>query len=238
MKRIALLAAAVLGTGCVSSVQSDNVIVYWTFSHYDYTGTFQPLTCAQAGVGTVQLDFSDGFSTTLPCSQGGVQGATLGNFAPGGYWVNVTGFRSGPGALYTSGAVYFNKYSGTDAVVNAEAQGIPGNLTLSPALFNAGVQYPSPACTNALVDYVTYLVKDGANITLAQGQSPCVTDPPDITFSGIYGIDKDTLAIRMQAWRTGDVAPVMDSCTMYYNHFGASDVALVDILYPIPSPCL
>jgi hypothetical protein len=44
MKRIALLAAAVLGTGCVSTVETttvsgDNVTVYWTFAHFDYTGT-------------------------------------------------------------------------------------------------------------------------------------------------------------------------------------------------------
>ncbi len=242
MKRIASLAAAALAAGCVSSAPPPpppgiDVIVYWTFQHFDYTGTFQPLTCAQAGVDNVTIAFSDGYSETVPCTQAGVDGVRVLSFAPGGYWVTVTGYRNGRvPALYYSGQVNFTKFDGADAVVYADVQGIPGDLTLDPALFNAGVQYPSPACTNALVDYLTYRVRDGAGIVLAQGQVNCVTDPPLITFSGTGGIDLDTLGIRMQAWRTGDVAAVMDSCTVPFNHFG-NDTALVDILYPIPSPC-
>lgn len=250
MKRIALLTAAVLGTGCVSTVESttvsgDSVTVYWTFAHFDYTGTFQTLNCAQAGVDTVQLDFSDGTTSMVPCSQGGVQGATALNFVPGGYWVNVTGLRSGRGALYTSGGVTFTKYSGVDAVVSAEAQGIPADLELFPTLNgwngSAFVPFPSPACTNGNTDYLTYVVRDGAGIILAQGQVNCVTDPPSVLFSGANAIDKDTLAIRMKGWQTAGPTQVMDSCTVSFNHF-ANDTgsfgAAIDLFYPIPSPCL
>lgn len=238
MKRIASLAAAALAAGCVSSstppVYGANVTVYPMFQHYDWTGTFQNLTCAQAGVDSMVVNFSD--SSSYPynyCTEAGLQ---FGGFAPGSYWVQVIGYRNGVAApLYDSGGVPF-VVGNVDLAVPADAQGIPGNLTLDPALFNTGVQYPSPACSNALVDQVSYVVKDGAGVILAQGTVACTTDPPIITFSGLSAIDKDTLGIRMQALRSGVV--VMDSCTMSFNHFGASDTALVDILYPIPSPCL
>lgn len=242
MKRIALLAAAMFGTGCVVSESPGGVNIYWTFQHFDWTGTFQPLTCAQAGVDTVRLDFSDGTTTTVLCSQGGVDGVNVGNFAPGSYWVNVTGYRTGVGALYTSGAVSFYVYSGSDAVANADVPGIPDNLELFPVLNgwngSAYVPYSSPACTNAGINALTYVVKDGAGITLAQGQVSCTTNPPSIQFLNPYWIDQDTLTIRMRGWL--DTTLVMDSCTTYFDHFGNDTGAygdVVDLYYPIPSPC-
>jgi hypothetical protein len=141
--------------------------------------------------------------------------------------------------------VTFAKYSGTDAVVTAEAQGIPANLELFPTLFgwdgvSSYVPYASPACVNGNTDYLSYVVKDGANVVLAQGQVNCVTDPPSILFSGLSAIDKDTLSIRMQGWQL-PTTMVMDSCTVSFNHF-ANDTGLlgaaIDLFYPIPSPCL
>lgn len=253
MKRIALLAATVVAAGCVSNpppppppppVYGVDVIVYWTFQHYDYTGTFQPLDCAQAGVDDVYLEFSDGYTTTVPCSQGGVDGVTVRDFIPGNYWVAVTGYRNGVLApLYYSGGVNFTKYDGTDAVVYADVPGIPGNLTLSSTLVgwngSAYVPYPSPACVNGNTDFLTYEVRDGVGIVLAQGQVACSTNPPDVVFSGASAIDKDDLAIRVKAWQnTAPPTQVMDSCTVGFAHFGANDVASINVYYPIPSPCL
>lgn len=243
MKRIALLAAAVFGTGCLVSESSGGVNVYWTFQHFDYTGTFQPLNCAEAGVDVVQLDFSDGSSNIVPCSQGGVDGVNVGNFVPGGYWVNVTGFRNGvTAALYTSGAVTFDVFSGRDTVVNTYVPGIPGNLELFPVLYGwNGTSYTpfsSPACTNAGIDSVTYVVRDGVGITLAQGSVACTTDPPSIQFLNPYWIDKDTLAVRMRGYQ--NVSLVMDSCTTSFDHFGNDTGAFGDVValyYPIPSVC-
>jgi hypothetical protein len=200
------------------------------------------MNCAQAGVDTVQLDFSDGTTSMVPCSQGGVQGATALNFAPGTYWVNVTGLRSGR-ALYSSGGVTFTKYSGVDAVVSAEAQGLFADLDLFATLngWNGTSYAPfgSPACTTGAVDYLTYVVRDGAGFILALGQVNCVTDPPIIALSAI---DEDTLAIRMKGWQTTGPTQVMDSCTVSFNHFGndtGSFGAAIDLFgYPIPSPCL
>ncbi len=248
MKRIAMLAAAVFGSGCVVSESPGvgGVNVYWTFEHLDSTGTYQPLNCAQAGVDTVRLDFSDGTTNTVACSQGGVDGVNVGNFIPGNYWVDVTGYRNGVAVpLYTTlSSVSFYVYAGSDATANATVSGIWSDLTLSPALFDCSgtscVAYAFPACFNAAVDYVTYLVKDGAGITLAQGQVSCPSnsDPPNVSFTGTAGIDKDTLAIRMRGWQNTTPTPTLmsDSCTVSFNHFG-NDVALIDIDFPIPSPC-
>ncbi len=246
MKRIALLAAAVFGSGCVVSESPGvgGVNVYWTFQHLDSTGTYQPLNCAQARVDTVRLDFSDGTANTVPCSQGGVDGVNVGNFLPGSYWVAVTGYRNGVAvALYTTlSSVSFYVYAGSDAIANATVPGIWSDLTLSAALFDCSVtpcvQYAFPSCGTANVNYLTYVVRDGFGISLAQGQVPCPSteDPPSISFTGSGGIDKDTLSIRMQGWQTGVINLVLDSCTVSFNHFG-NDVALIDIDFPIPSPC-
>lgn len=253
MKRLALLAAAALGAGCVSSTSTpplgyggDNVIVYWTFQHLDFNGVMQPMNCAQAGVDTVTVAFSDGFTQSVPCAQAGVDGVTVLSFAPAPYWVTVTGYRNGQAtALYYSGQVNFTKVAGVDAVVNANVPGVAGNLTLGPRLVGwsaataTWVPYASPACANANVNSVSWSVKDGAGITLAQGSVSCTgVDPPAIAFTGASAIDLDTLAVRMQAWQTGGTAPVMDSCTLSVPHFGANDVVgPIDIRFPIPVPC-
>lgn len=245
MKRIALLAAAVFGTGCISGSSWGGVNVYWTFQHFDWTGTFQPLNCAEAGVDTVQLDFSDGTTNVVPCSQSGVDGVNVGNFAPGSYWVNVTGFRNGVSvALYSSGAVGFDVFAGSDSVANAFVPGIPGNLELFPVLYGwngtSYTPYASPACTSAGIDSISYLVRDGAGITLAQSSVTCPTDqdPPSIQFLNPFWIDKDTLAIRMRGYQGGSL--VMDSCTTSFDHFG-NDTGLfgdsVPLYFPIPSSC-
>ncbi len=250
MKRSLLLAIAGLAvSGCYTSPTpppQDDVFVYWHWTHFDYTGTNQPLTCAQAGVDDVFIEFSDGYSTTVPCSQGGVEGVTVLSFAPGPYWVQVTGYRSGqPAALYY-GTVNFNKVAGVNAVVDVDGPGIPGNLQVFPRLtgLSGGVYLPyaSPACVNGNVDYLTYTVLDGAGVSLAQGQLTCTTDPPSVLFTGASAIDKDDLAIRMQGWQVGppDVV-VMDSCTVGFPHFGDNDTgssgAAIDLLFPIPVGC-
>lgn len=246
MKRIVLLAAA-LAAGCVSEPPppplGDNVIVYTTFLRYDWQGTFHPMNCAQAGVDIVVYDFSDGSSETYPCTDFGQP--MLGGFAPGSWWVTATGYRNGQAAaLYYSGGVYFTKVAGVDAVVQVDVQGTTGNLTLAPRLVGwngtAWIPYAFPACGTANVDSITYVAADGIGIIVAQGELICAAtgDPPTVTYSGVNAIDKDDLAIRMQAWQ--DTVPptlVMDSCTVGFPHFGANDVAPVDLYYPIPSPC-
>ncbi len=248
MKRSLLLAIAGLATaGCyVSSTSYDDVFVYWHFTHLDSTGINQPLSCAQAGVDDVFIEFSDGYSTTVPCSQSGVEGVTVLSFAPGLYWVRVTGYRSGQAAPLYDGTADFTKLAGVNAVVDVDAPGIPGNLEVFPTLTGwngtAYVPYASPACVTGNVDYLTYTVKDGAGLTLAQGQVACNTDPPSILFTGASAIDKDDLAIRMQGWQTGPPAVmVMDSCSVGFPHFGNNDVgglgAAIDLLFPIPAVC-
>jgi hypothetical protein len=243
MKRSLLLAIAGLATaGCyVSSTSYDDVFVYWHFTHLDSTGINQPLSCAQAGVDDVFIEFSDGYSTTVPCSQSGVEGVTVLSFAPGLYSVNVTGYRNGEVAALYYGTVDFTKVAGVNAVVDVDAPGIFSDLALQPVLNgwngSAYTEYPSPACVNALIDHVRYEVKDGANVILATGEVPCVTDPPVISFLGTSGIDKDDLSIRLQGKYLGAV--VMDSCTgtTSYPHF-ANDSFAIDVFgNPVPGTC-
>jgi len=168
------------------------------------------------------------------------------SFASGPYWVKVTGYRDlQPAALYY-GTVDFNKFAGVNAVVDVTAPGIPGNLEVFPRLTGLSggvyVPYPSPACVSGNVDFLTYTVKDGAGLTLAEGQVACNTNPPSILFTGASAIDKDDLAIRMQGWQTGTPAVmVMDSCSVAFPHFGDNDVAglgaAIDLLFPIPAVC-
>jgi hypothetical protein len=246
MKRSLLLVITGLAAaGCYSSNTSypstDDAIVYWHWTHLDSAGTNQPLTCAHAGVDSVFIQFSDGYSATVPCSQQGVEGVTVLGFAPGSYSVNVTGYRTGqPAALYY-GTATFDKFSGVNAIVDVATPGIFSDLTLQPVLKGwngtAYTAYTSPACSNALIDHVSYEVRDGFGIILANGEVPCVTDPPAIAFLSGNGIDKDDLSIRLQGKDLGTV--VMDSCTgtTSYPHF-ANDSFAIDVFgNPIPATC-
>jgi hypothetical protein len=241
MKRSLMLAIAGLAvTGCyTSSTSYDNVLVSWQFTHFDFTGTNQPLTCAQAGVDGVLIEFSDGYSLTASCSQSGVP---VPGFAPGLYTVAVTGFRTGQIAPLYYGTANFTKFAGADAVVDVAAPGIFSDLVLQPVLNgwngSAYTPYTSPACSNALIDHVSYEVRDGANVILATGQVPCLTNPPAISFLGTNGIDKDNLSIRLQGKYLGAV--VMDSCngTTSYPHFLGSDSFTIDLFgNPVPGTC-
>lgn len=250
MKRSLLLVIAGLAaSGCYSSpapAPQEDVIVYWHFTHFDSNGANQPLTCAQAGVDYLFLQFSDGYSTNVPCSQLGVEGVTVLSFAPGAYSVQVTGYRNGVSAALYYGTVGFNKVSGINAVVDVPCPGIPGNLQVFPTLTGwngtAYVAYASPQCTNGNVDYLTYTVRDGVGILLAQGQVTCAagSDPPSILFTGASAIDKDDVFIRMQGFQTPSTL-VMDSCSVSFPHFGDNDVgssgAFVNLLFPIPGTC-
>lgn len=250
MKRSLLLAIAGLASaGCnttSTTIPQDDAIVYWHWTHFDFTGTNQPLTCVQAGVDSVLIQFSDGYSATVPCSQGGVEGVTVLGFAPGPYSVQVTGYRNGQAAALYYGTATFNKVLGANAIVDVATPGIPGDLQVFPTLTGLSggvyVPYASPACVNGAVDFLTYTVKDGFGLTLAQGQVTCTTDPPSILFSGASSIDKDDLAIRMRGWQnTVPATLVSDSCTVVFPHFGNSDIgaagAAIDLRFPIPAGC-
>jgi hypothetical protein len=246
MKRSLLLAiAGLVASGCYSSntsyPASDAANVYWHWTHLAYTGTDQPLSCAQAGVDSVFIQFSDGFSETVPCSQLGVEGVQVVGFAPGTYSVSVTGYRTGQPAPLFYGTIGFTKPVGADVNVDVPAPGIYGDLTLQPVLKGwngtAYTAYLSPACGNAAIDHVTYHVTDGAGVILATGAVACVTDPPAIAFVGTSGIDRDDLFIRLQGTSLGSI--VMDSCSgaISYPHFGSDSFAIDVFGNPIPASC-
>src|SRR5512138_1678317 len=139
MKRIAFVAAAaLLGTGCISSTTtppppprpSGSVDVAWNFQRYRSTDqTLLTYTCALAGVDNVLVSSSTGQRLTVPCSDSVGDGATIPGVWIGTQNLVVTGQR-GSVPLYESGAFTVTVAQDQMTVVSTvvEAYGLTGAI--------------------------------------------------------------------------------------------------------------
>lgn len=229
MKRFAVLAAAVLGTGCVSESPGD-VVVYWDFSRNTLVSPYSVLydanlspggagACTESGVQYVTVtdpvgNLVDPTMPTIPCVYSGVQGATFLGFAPGDYTFVVHGYRTPPGSTL---AVEVHRGQGSVHV----------NGSVSLPVTAAGLQAP--------LDVNLY--QGGSLLTCISGDSLGYTlrDPVPTTIDTVSGfacgdlvsfagVDLDNLDIRVQVSNGGSV--VLDSCVSQpFNHF-ANDTGL------------
>lgn len=228
MKRLALvLAAAVLGAGCVSSSSppppAGNVDFSWSFVRTLATGATTTYGCNLAGIDNVVVAFPGG-TVQVNCADAAGDGALVAGITPGTQTVTVTGQR-GSHALY-SGQTTVTVYDGQNTPASVQAYGIQSDLDVNAYFlaYNGGPGWST--CANAGVSTLTYSLVDYASTVVASGSVSC-TDPAGVSFVGAYGLDRDNYAIRMRGLSGSSVT--FDSATEYvsptcsgqaFNHFG------------------
>lgn len=245
MKRIALLAAAALASGCVSSEPLPPVyaygdaIVYWNFSRHTaiapfsvvYDGNLNPggasRACSESGVEYVTVtdlagNLIDPYTPTIPCVFAGVQGATFLTFPAGmSYTFVVHGYRTvnaSPVEVHRGeGTVYV--YADQYNPVTVTAAGIQRDLDVF--LYEGASLF---ACLGG--DTLGYTLVDGRPGTptiLDQVSGLACGNPIAFRVVSSTGVDLDNLDIRVQV--TNGVTVVLDSCVSQpFDHF-ANDTA-------------
>lgn len=238
MKRFALLAAAVLGTGCVVEEVPPPAIPGWA--------------CPESGVDYVVVTYPGGALVdpgmpTIPCVYNYVQGATFQGFGPGTWNFVVTGYQNVQGgvAVYSSPVSVTVPAPGGDVILywdfvrydylgnpitpyydaiadcpyvacrTAHVAGIPDDLDIYANFVNAngsatiGTYCADPA---VLVDTITYTLVDHAGTSVASGQMDCGTA---LAQAGIafrvalnQGIDRDVYFLRAQGLVGGPTGTV------------------------------
>ena len=233
MKRLALaVSTMLLGSGCIVSsnnpapaVPTGAVDASWIFVRTKANTSTVSYSCGLAGIDTVGLDFSSGWSTQVACSNGGFDGATIGGVPAGAaQTVTVTGYRSGH-------ALYASQFTGVDVPVggatplSASVYGLYDDLNVNALFRSYSGAYVSSwtTCAGSGVAKLTYSIQDYAGTYVAVGTVNC-TDPyaPGVSFTGNAGLDRDTYTIRMQGFPSGSSVETFDSATTYFGSTSAN----------------
>jgi hypothetical protein len=236
MKRIALLAAAALASGCVSSEPLPPPITGWA--------------CPESLVDYVVVTFPNGTLVdpgmpTIPCVYNNVQGATFLSFAGGTYNFVVTGFENvqGFGAVetYSSQVTVSVPFPGSDVILywdfvrydytgavaatydpmpectyvacqTVHAAGIPDDLDIYANFVTPnGSATIGTYCTapGVAVDTITYNLVDHAGTSVASGEMACGSAlvPAGISFG--TNIDRDVYSLRAQGLVGGPTGTVV-----------------------------
>jgi len=243
MKRIAfVLAAALLGTGCVVTTTDDPVgtlDVAWWFVRTKHDTTTLSYTCAQAGIDSVVVSSTRGWSRDLPCDGGALDGAVFSALA-GTQTLTLTGYR-GPAALYRS---VFNVtiVEGATEPLDADLWGIPDDLDIYAWFVDRdGFDVGWSTCALAGVATLSWSLVDWAG-TVVDSHSAACTNPAGVSYSGASALDRDQYAIRVQGFPSGSIVETFDSATtrvapacdgQAFNHYGPGvgtwDVWLYDV---------
>lgn len=257
MKRIALvLAAAFLGTGCVSSSDTTDygsVNLYWSFARTApaapggfiyYDDTFAgPGTgpCLDSSVEEVTVDSPLG-QTTVACVYAGVQGIGLDDIAEGARSFRFRGWR---GAY-----LVYDTVVNLDVIGNAttdhyvELQGVSQPLDMFAYLsYGAGAGTLYASCAAAIPAGSTsppnigYEIRDVHGALVDDGFVGCSDPLPAAVFVG--DLELDNFDVRMRGYRVEDDALVFDSCAVRLDHFvsetGVDGFAPVLRTNPIPT---
>lgn len=248
MKRLALvLAAAVLGTGCIihdddfdpAPIATGSVIVYWDFIRdapaqplgsvvYDASLVGTGSVCDESFVDTVVIDSPAGRTAALPCVFQGVQGATI-DFVPAGSRViRVEGYREG--VLVYEGASTVNVLANQTVALDTDPVdllGVPADIDLV-AYFSFAPYGPSDfwsSCNAAGNPEVDYEIWDSFPTLVATGTVLCPAGasafPLDVFISRL---ELDNYTVRMKGFI--GATREYDSCTseaakmMAFDHFG------------------
>lgn len=236
MKRIALvLAAALLGTGCIVVDDDDPVRVpvgtldaAWWFVRTKADTTTVSYTCADAGIDSVTIAYSRGGSANFPCRTGAFEGAVHTAAPVGSQTVTLTAFR-GSAALYQSS---FNVTIAQDATLRLDADlwGIPDDLDIYANFVEWNGAPGWASCGTAVVTTLTWSLVDWFGTVVDQGSAPC-TNPAGVSYRGAQALDRDQYTIRMQGFPSGGPPETFDSATtavtptcdgQAFDHYGPS----------------
>lgn len=209
MKRLAVVLAAVLGTGCYVSSSyapppppAGTLDIAWSFMRTlnDGAGTQVAHHCSNAGIDTVVVDTAAG-SSALPCADAAGDGGAVA-LPPGTYNVVVTAYRGGSGGV----ALYSAQFPGVSVVENqVTSLTAPLNAFFNQFQINADFQdlagtIAYPTCASAgVTTYSFHLVDYAGTSVYSSGNIPC-TDPPGITFGASNPVDLDAYTIRVVAF--------------------------------------
>ena len=236
MKRIALLAAAALASGCVSSeplpppIYYGDVVVYWDFSRNTLIAPFSvpydtnlnpggaSRACPQSGVEFVRVtdefgNLIDPGFVNIPCIYAGVQGAQFLTFPQGNYIFVVHGYRNIGGFDVEVHRGQGSVYVSPDVLnpVYVTADGLQNNLDVN--LFEGGSSF---ACF--VGDTLGYTLVDGLGTIIDELSNLACGNPISFRVANSTGVDLDNLDIRVQVSNGGSV--VLDSCFSWpFNHF-------------------
>jgi hypothetical protein len=170
MRRILMLPLVAAAVACGPS--RSEVVVYWTFGG---------LSCANAGVATIQVDIAGEVLTPnqFTCAQAG-QGASLGVYLDGNYQLTVSGFDANAGLAYqwTQTLAVRGGRDNTLTIDVPRVAGTSGDVTLHWT-------FSGKSCAQAGITVVHASV-DGIVLTDA-------SDNPDLPCSSL-GIDGTTIA--------------------------------------------
>ncbi len=241
MKRIALLAAAVLGTGCVSTIEAPgDVAIYWDFLRHTtaapgyvyYDTNLSPGgpdgACSQARVGYVQVtdlygNLIDPMTPWISCVYQGVQGAKFLGFSPGSYTFVVHAFA---GTYPTGTEVYtgqstVNVSGGGLNSVTITAEGVQGNLVVTATLFDGTTTYTT--CGAAGVQWFDFWIEDFVGTLIDSGSASCAANQtPGVT---VGPTDLGVLYLWINAVRTTTVPEqiIFTRCQYGINFYTAGN---------------
>ncbi len=261
MKRMLLFAVAALASSCTigpSGPPAGDLNLYWDFQRAKLDGTTvgydtnptpggSSRACAQSGVDTISIAYSDGTlvdpsTASIPCIFAdavtpGVQGATIPAMAAGVHDLVLTGYQGSVPTYQAS--VTVTVVEGRQVDYSVTLPGIQDDLDVYARFWDRyGTTEAWTSCGTgtggADVQTLTYNLIDGAGTSVASGNVACV-DPAGLSFrvANGKGVDRDVYTIRLQAFRTGTPTPILDTATTAlspqcsapsFGHWG-SDVA-------------
>lgn len=263
MKRLAaVLAAAVLGTGCLvtsDDVDHGSVNLYWDFVRnapalaapsvivYDDTDVGSPDgACDQSAVDFVTVDSPVG-QVVVDCVYGGVEGVGLDGLPEGTRSFRVRGWRTIGLSDY---AVYDRTFSlqvagltVTDHFLDVTGVSEPLDMFgyLAFGTPPGETDYTSCAAAipagSAVPPNIGFEVRDVYGTLVDDGFVGCSDPLPALVFAG--SLELDDFKVRMIGYRAEDDAVVFDSCWYDLAHFtpqlGAGGFAPTLLTQPIPS---
>jgi hypothetical protein len=264
MNRLAVLLAAVgtLGTGCVVSGNADqpgDLTIYWTFARYapaqpggwlDYDlsyGNAAPnATCPESLVDTVRIYDPSGSYTDVACAQLSSDGST---------WVQGTAYGTVPGGTSTFRLVGYRTVASQEVAVfdstvdlhvngsssyTVSLEGVPAPFDMYAYLAYGSGPTDYATCADALNPNLAYDVRDDFGNPIWADTVGCSGALPALVLS-TNDLDLDHYYVRLQGLQLSDGAPVLDSCWLHLDHFGAqtgSQAYLPTLLTaPMPTSC-
>jgi hypothetical protein len=253
----AVLAAAVLGSGCIITTDDGegSVNLYWDFVRNapaqpggyvvydeDLVGTGNS-SCPESGVETVDVTSPSG-TQSVSCTYGGVQGITYDNVPEGNQSFRVRGWRrvGGVERLVYDHSVVANVVGGRTIDAYVDVEPVIANIDLVAFLSYGPGQYYA-TCNDALNPRVAYDLYDSLGTLIERVSNvPCPAGASAFPLPVIVGaLDLDTYSIRLKGYTGASQLRTFDSCTsnalkfLEFDHFsthtGAGEIE-VDLFTP------
>jgi len=251
MKRLAVvLAASLLGTGCIVSDDSGlgTVNLYWDFARHapaqqggflfydeDLSGTGDQ-SCDQSAVESVRVVPPVGGAVDVTCVFGGVQGITFFDMPDGAQPFRVTGYRGGITVFDSSVTVSVRSDAVTDAVIDVVGVSAPLDLFGDLATGVPPAEQFYLTCAEASNPDITFEINDVFGSAIDSGTVGCTDPLPAPVFSS--SLDLDDYKVHMQGNRRSDGALLFDSCWVDLAHFssqtGTNGFAATLLTNPVP----